>query len=113
MNRHLAGKILTHIGGGLAVNHAHLFQERHETDQIFLVFTAFGMEDDPTGVIEGINRGQEFSGVIAARRAGYRSLIFPEANRKDFEELPEYLRKGLQVHFAGKYEEVCEIALGR
>ena len=38
--------------------------------------------------------------VIAARRAGYRVLIFPEANQKDFEDLPDYLKKGLEVHFA-------------
>ena len=44
--------------------------------------------------------------VIAARRSGCKILIFPEANRKDFEELPAYLKKGLTVHFAGRYEEV-------
>jgi ATP-dependent Lon protease len=48
--------------------------------------------------------------VIAARRAGCRVLIFPEANRKDFDELPEHLRKGLDVHFARRYEDVYEVA---
>jgi len=48
--------------------------------------------------------------VIAARRAGCRELIFPEANRKDFDELPDYLKKGLQVHFARTYEEVHKCA---
>lgn len=50
---------------------------------------------------------------IAARRAGLKVLIFPEANRKDFAELPEYLREGLEVHFAREYKEVCEVAFGR
>jgi ATP-dependent Lon protease len=27
-------------------------------------------------------------------------LIFPEGNRKDFAELPDYLKEGLEVHFA-------------
>ena len=30
---------------------------------------------------------------IAARRSGVTCLIFAEANRRDFEELPDYLRK--------------------
>ncbi len=51
--------------------------------------------------------------VIAARRARFKSLIFPEANRKDFDELPEYLREGLKVHFARLYEDVYKIACGR
>jgi ATP-dependent Lon protease len=48
--------------------------------------------------------------VIGARRSGCRILIFPEANRKDFDELPDYLKKGLTVHFAGHYEEIYEYA---
>jgi ATP-dependent Lon protease len=48
--------------------------------------------------------------VIAARRVGCRTLIFPEGNRKDFEELPDYLRKGLTAHFARRYEDVYQHA---
>jgi ATP-dependent Lon protease len=48
--------------------------------------------------------------IIAARRVGCKYLIFPEANRKDFDELPEYLKKGLTVYFAGRFEGVCEHA---
>jgi ATP-dependent Lon protease len=51
--------------------------------------------------------------VIAARRAGFRVLIFPEANRKDFEELPAYLKRGLAVHFARLYGDVYNVAFGR
>lgn len=50
--------------------------------------------------------------VIASRRSGCKILIFPEANRKDFEELPAYLKKGLTVHFASRYEEIIEHAFG-
>ena len=45
-------------------------------------------------------------GVIAARRIGIRELVLPEANRKDFDELPEYLRAGFEVHFARRYDDV-------
>jgi ATP-dependent Lon protease len=50
--------------------------------------------------------------IIAARRVGCKYLVFPEANRKDFDELPEYLKKGLTVHFAARYEDVCRYAFG-
>jgi ATP-dependent Lon protease len=35
-------------------------------------------------------------------------LILPHANRRDFEELPDYLREGINVHFARTYREVFE-----
>lgn len=47
---------------------------------------------------------------IAARRSGVKSIIFPEDNRKDFEELPDYLKDGLDVHFAKEYEDVYRAA---
>jgi ATP-dependent Lon protease len=50
--------------------------------------------------------------IIAARRVGCKILIFPEANKRDFDELPEYLKKGLTVHFPGSYDEVCKLAFG-
>ncbi len=48
--------------------------------------------------------------VIAARRSGCKRLIFPEANKKDFDELPDYLKKGFEVHFAERYEDVYKAA---
>jgi ATP-dependent Lon protease len=51
--------------------------------------------------------------VIAARRAGYRILLFPEANRKDFDELPPYLKKNLKAHFASRYDDVLDVAFGK
>jgi ATP-dependent Lon protease len=50
--------------------------------------------------------------VIAARRVGCKRLIFPEANRKDYEELPDYLKKGFTVYFAGRYEDVFKNSFG-
>jgi len=50
---------------------------------------------------------------IAARRSGIKTLIFPEGNRKDFEELPAYLKKGLKAHFVSEYEEVLPLAFAR
>ncbi len=50
---------------------------------------------------------------IAARRAGLKVLIFPEANKKDFDELPDYLKEGLEVHFAKEYKDVAKVAFGK
>ena len=47
--------------------------------------------------------------VIAARRIGISELILPDANRRDFDKLPEHIRAGLTVHFAKRYQEVAEI----
>ncbi|WP_321365696.1 endopeptidase La [uncultured Desulfuromusa sp.] len=49
---------------------------------------------------------------IAARRAGLQTLIFPFENKKDYDDLPEYLREGIEVHFVKEYPEVFKIALG-
>ena len=48
--------------------------------------------------------------VIAARRSRIRELVLPEANRGDFEELPEHIREGLTVHFAERYADVAAVA---
>jgi Lon-like ATP-dependent protease len=48
--------------------------------------------------------------VIAARRDGAHRLIFPVGNRRDFDELPEYLKQGLVVHYASQYDEVFQVA---
>ncbi|HND13350.1 MAG TPA: endopeptidase La [Pseudomonadales bacterium] len=47
--------------------------------------------------------------VIAARRVGIGELVLPEANRKDFAELPAYLREGLEVHYAKRYDDVFRV----
>jgi len=47
--------------------------------------------------------------VIAARRAGIMELILPEENRRDFEKLPDYIRKGITIHFAKHYRDVVKV----
>ena len=48
--------------------------------------------------------------VIAARRLGIMTLVLPEDNRRDFDELPEFIRAGIDVHFARQYEDVYKVA---
>ena len=47
---------------------------------------------------------------IAAKRVGITTVIFPEDNRKDFEELPAYIKEGLNVHYAKYFEDVLAVA---
>lgn len=47
--------------------------------------------------------------VIAARRQKIFELILPEANRGDFEELPEYLKQGMSAHFARRFSDVAKL----
>ncbi len=49
---------------------------------------------------------------IAARRAGLNTLILPYENKNDYEDLPDYLREGIEIHFVKEYPEVFKIALG-
>jgi ATP-dependent Lon protease len=42
---------------------------------------------------------------IAAKRSGVQHLVLPEGNRKDWAELPEHVRDGLEVYFAEQYDE--------
>jgi len=47
--------------------------------------------------------------VIAARRSKIGEVILPQANQGDYEELPEYLREGIIVHFVRTFREVYEV----
>lgn len=44
--------------------------------------------------------------VIAAKRSNINKLILPEANRRDYDELPEHLYQGVEVCFVSHYKEV-------
>ncbi|MFU6378472.1 endopeptidase La [Metapseudomonas otitidis] len=50
--------------------------------------------------------------VIAARRQKLHELILPEANRGAYEELPDYLREGMTVHFAKRFSDVAKVLFG-
>ncbi|CAN7018987.1 unnamed protein product [Brassica rapa subsp. trilocularis] len=49
---------------------------------------------------------------MAARRSQVKEIIFPEANRIDFEHLEESFKEGLDVHFVNEYEQIFELAFG-
>ena len=49
--------------------------------------------------------------VLAAHRAGLKTVILPEKNRKDLVDVPEKVRNALEFIFVSHMDEVLEIAL--
>ena len=49
--------------------------------------------------------------VLAAHRAGIKSVILPERNKGDLEEIPAYIKDELEFHFVKEMNEVLSIAL--
>ncbi len=49
--------------------------------------------------------------VIAAKRAGIKTVILPEWNRKDLEEVPAYVSRGIKFKFVKRVADVISIAL--
>ncbi|MBI3343233.1 endopeptidase La, partial [Candidatus Gottesmanbacteria bacterium] len=49
--------------------------------------------------------------VIAAHRAGIRTIILPKDNKKDLEEIPKSVTRDLTFHFVEHMDEVLKIAL--
>ena len=62
-----------------------------------------------TGIVMPIGGVKEKT--IAARRSGVTTILFPEGNRKDYEELSDDIKEGLEVHFVSTYDEVYKHAL--
>ena len=48
--------------------------------------------------------------VVAARRAGIACVVLPADNARDLDELPDYLKEDLEVHFASTFDDVFDIA---
>ncbi|KAI9099869.1 Lon protease C-terminal proteolytic domain-containing protein [Phlyctochytrium arcticum] len=46
---------------------------------------------------------------IAAKRSGVKNIIFPAANRADWDELADYIKEGLEPHFVSWYEEIFDV----
>ncbi len=49
---------------------------------------------------------------IAAKRAGVKNMVLPEANRKDWDDLPEHVSEGLTPHFVEHFDDVFAVAFG-
>lgn len=41
---------------------------------------------------------------------GVKVVILPEENRRDFDDLPSFIREDIDVHFVAEYEDVFKVA---
>ncbi len=68
-----------------------------------------------TGEITLRGRVLEIGGVkekvIAAHRAGLKTIILPKENKKDMEDVPKEVKKDINFVFASNYSEVLPVAL--
>lgn len=46
---------------------------------------------------------------IAAKRSNVKTIILPDENKKDYDDLPKFITDGLDVHFVSTYKEVYEL----
>ncbi|MBS0013692.1 MAG: endopeptidase La, partial [Desulfobacterales bacterium] len=51
--------------------------------------------------------------VLAAHRAGIKSIILPKFNEKDMEDIPANVKEEIEFHFVEKMRQVLKIALGK
>ncbi len=51
--------------------------------------------------------------VLAAYRAGVRTVILPADNKTDYEEIPEEVRENIEFHFATSMSQVLKVALDK
>ncbi len=49
--------------------------------------------------------------LLAAFRAGVKTLCLPEENKKDVEELPENIRAHFAIHYVSRIQQVIDVAL--
>lgn len=48
--------------------------------------------------------------LLAAKRIGLKTIILPEKNRKDFVQLPNYIKKTFNIFFVKYFDEIPDIA---
>lgn len=46
---------------------------------------------------------------IAAKRSDVKCLILPDENKKDYDAIPHYITKEMEVHFVKTYADVHKI----
>ncbi len=89
------------------------------TTAIASAFTKMAVKKDVamTGEVTLRGRVLEIGGfkekVLAAHRAGVKTVIAPKDNEKDMEDIPQYVQKDLKFIFVRSMDEVLEVALVR
>jgi len=51
--------------------------------------------------------------IIAARRVGVMEVILPKDNKRDFDELPKYIKSGMKAHYVDYFNDVLDAVYGK
>lgn len=87
------------------------------TTAIISAFTKIPIRKDVamTGEVTLRGRVLEIGGlkekVLAAHRAGVKTVVAPEYNRKDLEDIPDFVQKDLEFIFVKHMDDVLKVAL--
>jgi ATP-dependent Lon protease len=49
--------------------------------------------------------------ILAARRAGVKTVILPKQNEKNLEDIPDYIKKEMDFIFVEHIQEVLDLVL--
>ncbi len=49
--------------------------------------------------------------ILGAKRAGIKHILYPSKNYPDMKEIPNHLKKSLDLHAAENLDEILDIAL--
>lgn len=60
-----------------------------------------------TGKVLGIGGVKEK--IIASRRSNVTTVLLPASNKAEYEELPEYIKEGMTIHYVAQYQDVYDI----
>ena len=71
--------------------------------------SGFGMTGELTLTGEVFPIGGLREKIVAAKRAKVKKIIFPKENLKNLEEIPDYIKQGLDFFPVSKYTEVCQL----
>ncbi len=89
------------------------------TSAIISAFTGIAAKKDVamTGEVTLRGRVLEIGGlkekVLAAHRAGVKTVIVPEDNKKDLEDIPDFIQKDLEFVFVKHMDDVLKVSLLR
>ena len=89
------------------------------TSAIVSAFTGIAARKDVamTGEVTLRGRVLEIGGlkekVLAAHRAGVKTVVVPADNKKDLEDIPEFIQKDLEFVFVKHMDDVLRVSLVR
>lgn len=77
------------------------------------VLPGFGMTGELTLTGEVLAIGGLREKIVAAKRVGIKKIIFPKDNEKAFQEIPDYVKRGVSFFPVSRFEEVANLVFSK